>query len=202
MGLCRNRQRRRARCREGGRGGPRSIFFPWVALAVALLSAPLQAAGPYREEEVKAEFLERFAQFIDWPEGSLGDQATPFSICILGSTSLRPYLEEMAHTRKIKDRPIELRQVDASLDIAGCELLWLSAAAEGTLGRVLAKTTGKPVLTVGDTAGFAERGVLINLQRQDSRVGFEINLAQARRSGLHFSSRLLKLGRIVGEVSP
>jgi hypothetical protein len=58
------------------------------------------------------------------------------------------------------------------------------------------------VLTVGDTAGFAERGVLINLQRQDSRLGFEINLAQARRSGLRFSSKLLKLGRIVGEVSP
>lgn len=169
---------------------------------MALLSAPLLAAGPYREEEVKAEFLERFAQFIDWPEGSLGDQAAPFSLCILGRTSLQPYLEEMASSRKIKERPIALREVNDALSIEGCDLLWISTMAEGTLGRVLAKTTGKPVLTVSDTAGFAERGVLINLQLQDNRVGFEINLAQARRSGLHFSSKLLKLGRIVGEVAP
>ena len=57
---------------------------------------------------------------------------------------------------------------------------------------------GDAVLTVADTPGFAERGVMINffITRED-KVRFEANLEEAENSGLRLSSQLLKLATIV-----
>ena len=57
--------------------------------------------------------------------------------------------------------------------------------------------SGKPVLTVGDSQGFAERGVLINLFEESGYLRFDINMAAVQASPLKFSSRLLRLGRQV-----
>ena len=46
--------------------------------------------------------------------------------------------------------------------------------------------------------GFAERGVLINFFVAEKQVRFEINDAAAQSSGLEFSSKLLRVARLVG----
>jgi len=53
------------------------------------------------------------------------------------------------------------------------------------------------VLTVSDSSGFAEKGVVINLYKSGIKTKFEINRNSARESGLKISSKLYKLARIV-----
>jgi len=60
----------------------------------------------------------------------------------------------------------------------------------------------KPILTVGDTTGFAEKGVLINLYQEERLMQFEVNLPAVKRSKLTFSSKLLRLARLVGSPAP
>jgi hypothetical protein len=66
------------------------------------------------------------------------------------------------------------------------------------LAAILRETEGRPVLTIGDTDGFAQAGVILNLYTFDQRVRIEANTTAAARAGLRLSSQLLRLARIVG----
>ncbi|MBZ4423146.1 YfiR family protein [Myxococcus sp. RHSTA-1-4] len=184
--------------------GSQSIlrFIPVLAALVLLPGEAWTEAGGPPEAEVKAEFLERFTRFIDWPQGGFKNPEAPFALCLLGRTPLEPYLARMARTRRIKDRSIQVRTLAGPGEVEGCSLVWISPEAAGSLEQVLERTAGKAILTVGDTEGLAARGAHINLKREGTRLTFDINVAQAKRSGLRFSSQLLQLGNLVGGEAP
>ena len=65
-----------------------------------------------------------------------------------------------------------------------------------------------PVLTIADMTeyntdgeGVPHKGILISLVRQGARIGFEVNLGEAKRAGIKVSSELLKMAKIVGSES-
>jgi hypothetical protein len=174
-----------------------------AVLMLLLTLAPVQAQAPLAPEaEVKAEFVERFTRFIDWPTQQGAAPERPFVLGVLGSNEVGPRLEQLARARGFKQRKVEVRQLTGPEGVDGCDVVWISHAAQGQLAEVLARTSGKPILTLGDTVGFAEQGVLINLRRRAARIVFEINLAEAKKSGLKFSAQLLALGEIVGPRGP
>lgn len=170
--------------------------WPLLALLLALASP---AAAQVPEYEAKSEFLERFTRFIDWPPGSPAEQpGTPFVIGVVGRDPFGRYLDALA-TRTIKGKPVRVRRLSGSTDVAACcHLLFISASEARDLPAILARTAERPVLTVGDTQGYGEAGVLINLVSDGGRIGFEVNDGAVRRSGLKFNSKLLRLARIVG----
>lgn len=169
-------------------------------VAVALLadsSSPCQQTA-YRPALVEAELVERFTEFIDWPPDHLPDTDSPFVLGLLGQNGVGPALEKLARDRTIKRHRVEIRRLEGPEGVEACHAVWIASGADARLAAVLARTSGKPILTMGDTEGFAERGVMINLRRGSERIAFEINLDEARKSGLKLSSRLLALGKIVG----
>ena len=118
-------------------------------------------------------------------------------ICSYGANPFGTYIDEMSTTRRVKGRPIEFRtltQLDASSD---CHILFLPASKRDQAGAVLAHTAGKPILTVAESDGSADRGFLVNFYSSDDNLRFEINDSASRRSGLKISSKLLKLARVV-----
>jgi hypothetical protein len=67
------------------------------------------------------------------------------------------------------------------------------------LSEALEGLNSAPVLTIGDTDGYAQRGIMINMYLEDKRVRFEINAEAARTAGLRISAKLLKLaGKVYG----
>lgn len=174
-----------------------TLGSPVVAVALLADTSSLSQQAAFRPAQVEAELVERFTQFIDWPRDRLTDPEGPFILGLIGRNGVGPALEKMARDRGLKNHRVEIRQLDGPEGVEECHAVWITPAAGAQLGAVLARTSGKPILTLADTEGFAERGVLINLRRESSRVAFEINLDQAKKSGLKFSSRLLALGKIV-----
>ncbi len=190
-----------------GRRGRRRRFLaalgPPIA-AVVLLAGPPAAGQPrtFAPAQVEAEMVERFTQFIDWPENHhLGDPEHPFILGLVGHDDVAPALERIARDRGFKNHRAEVRRLDGPEGVEECHAVWIATAARGQLGAVLARASGKPILTLGDTEGFAGQGVMINLRRGPARVAFEINLDEARKVGLKPSSRLLALGKIVAAQS-
>ena len=55
---------------------------------------------------------------------------------------------------------------------------------------------GAPVLTVGDSTGFATAGGMLGLVRVDRHLAFEANPQEIRAAGLVVSAKVLKLARI------
>lgn len=181
---------------RGTPGGLAAIAF--IALAIALFPSAFAAEEVVPEYQLKAEFMERFTRFIDWPtSSSVNDTQTPFTICVAGEDPFGPYLRNLASAHRIKSKPVIVRQV--TNDVRSCNMLFIGEIDAAEVGETLKKAAEHPILTVGDSPGLAEAGVMINFYRDDDKVRFEINNHAAERSGLHITSKLLKLARVVGE---
>lgn len=175
-----------------------STNYRAIAICMVLLAGVVFVRGEQAPEyEVKAEFLERFTRFIDWPADS--EPGGRFVIGVLGRSPFNGYLERMAAERKIKGRPVEIRYLVDPAQVDACQIVFITASERERLKRILARTATKPILTVGDSDGYATAGVLINFYDAGDTVRFEVNEAAVERSGLHVSSKLLKLARLVAE---
>ncbi|HWS15864.1 MAG TPA: YfiR family protein [Candidatus Methylomirabilis sp.] len=168
-------------------------------LLIATMGMAPVARGetPPDEYHVKAAFLYNFAKFIEWPDekaGSPGD----FPLCVLGSES-DPVLTALdsLQGKTVRGLPLTTRRVATLGEARTCRILFVTSSERPRLPEILSALRGRPVLTVGDTNGFAERGGIINLVKAGNRISFEINTDAAQRAGLTMSSKLLFLGKIV-----
>jgi hypothetical protein len=175
-----------------------------IVLGALLLvaAAPRAAAGSDVEHAVKAEFLERFTHFVRWPAASFATAESPFVVCVVGTNPFGTYLADLIRKRRLQARRAELRSISSLAQLDGCHVVFIAASERRRITSILDHTGGKPILTVGDTVGFARAGVLINLYLEEGHVRFAINIVAVKHSGLKVSSKLFKLARIVEAEPP
>lgn len=175
-------------------------------LLVLLVAAALTAEAPLRaqssksmgEYEIKAAFLYNFARYVEWPAGSLPGGSDAFVVTVLGEDPFGDALDAILRDRTIHDRRLTVRRVARVEDVGESQILFISRSESEDLPRILQRLETAPILTVGETALFAERGGMIGFRRDGERIGFDINVSSTERAGLRVSSQLLKLARIVG----
>jgi hypothetical protein len=164
--------------------------------ALAGLAAAADEASAARfEAPVRAAFLYHFARFVEWPAEPAGRPPRDFTIGILGQDPFGPSLETAVAGKTVGGRPLVVLRT-ASVEAARrCEIVFVGLEGE-ELARALDGLRGAPVLTVGDTDGFVQRGGMVSLARDENHVRLRINSDAARAAGLKVSSRLLSLARI------
>jgi hypothetical protein len=172
-----------------------------VASAALLTPAsPLAAATPPPEEyEVEAAFLYHFAHLVEWPTPPAPGE--PFVIGVVANDAFGDTLEEVLAGKSVRSHPVRVQRftAPAQLDGARVNILFVGGGSDEAMRRVLEPLAGQPVLTVGESPRFAERGGIVGFRVTDEgRVAFDINLQRADHSGLRMSAQLLKLARIVG----
>ena len=170
-----------------------------------LLCAHLGIASPsvptdVSESEVKAALVFRAAKFIDWPSRSFADARTPFVICVVGNADAFRAFEPLGG-RTVNNHPVAVRRVTGdALDLKQCHTAFFSQDATSDTDYALSKLQSLPVLTVGESADFAQRGGILSLLTRDQRVRFTINLSASKQAGLAVSSQLLQLATVVGDT--
>lgn len=147
----------------------------------------------FDEHEVKAVFLANFFKFVEWP-----DRRDDYRLCIYGSDPFGQSIR-ILEGMKIRGRRLEIRMLSSVRTINDCNILFISSSERRRIHSLLEAVRGFPVLTVGDTEGYAQEGVMVNFYIEARKVKFEINLASIRQSRITVSSQLLKLGRMVGD---
>ncbi|MCI0470868.1 MAG: YfiR family protein [Candidatus Aminicenantes bacterium] len=152
------------------------------------------------EYTMKSVFIAGFGRFVTWPEISrMNDKSKPFVLGIIGVNPFGKILENhySALNQTINDKNVEIRYISTLDKIAGCHILFISSSCKSYLTDILAVTSNKPILTIGDTEGFAEQGVLINFYIQRRRIRFEINEALFQKASLKIDSLILREATIV-----
>lgn len=162
------------------------------AWAVAADSGPV--AGEY---QVKAAFVYNFTKFTDWPPGAFSSPRAPIVIGILGEDPFGQTMDDLVRGETVRERPLVVKRLRAGDDLRSCHILFISQSEKERLPAVLSQLKGSPVLSVGDLAGFAEQGGMVNLLLANKTVKIEINQAAAEQAGLQISAKLLKLARLV-----
>ncbi|MFQ5786429.1 MAG: YfiR family protein [Thermodesulfobacteriota bacterium] len=146
---------------------------------------------------VKAGFIYNFTKFIKWPEDAFLHEMDGFLIGVMGSDPFGNILDTLAAKKKVEGRKLVIKRFSSLDEIETCHILFVSSSEKDHLEEILSKLNGPPVLFVGDTPGYAERGVGINFYIQGNKVWIEFNKEALERAGLKISSQLLNVGRII-----
>lgn len=164
---------------------------PWLA-AVLACAAP-HAAAQIDERALKAAYLFNFVQFTQWPI----PPDEPFRLCVLGRTPLDEQLAKLEGKPVLGRLHISVRHVMPREPLNGCHALYVDDSQRAQVDEVLGRLAGSPVLTITDSDGLADRGIMIEIHKREARLGFEVNLKVARQANLIFSARMLKLASYV-----
>jgi YfiR/HmsC-like len=192
--------RRRRDWRDIFRLLARTTITPLLILIFMLASAATSfAADPetLTEYQIKAGFLFNFTRFVEWPEDAFATPTSPIVACVVGATPLTDLLTEVALGKLVNGRALSITRVKPADDFRGCNLLFISEAAERRTAEILVRLRKTHTLTVGETPGFPSAGGMINFSIQDNKVKLEMNLDATTRAGLKANSKLIAVSHLV-----
>jgi hypothetical protein len=183
----------------------RTIAVAIVLSALALIrAAPANAgatdgaaAAPGREYEIKAAFLYNFTKFVDWPAQTFANADAPIVIGVLGDSPCAQALARLVKDRKVNGRTIVVRRIASAAEAKVTQMLFVGSAQEREFAGLEPALHSLPVLTVGESPGFATLGGAIDFVPQGDKIRFEINIDAAEHAGLKISAQLQKLAAVV-----
>jgi hypothetical protein len=167
----------------------RTVVGVLVALTAAMAAAPASAAPEF---QVKADYLYKFAAFVEWPPGRLPQPDSPVNICVVGFDPFGAYLERAIVGEKVGERPLIARRLERAHPDAGCHIAYIAGSRIQSVAEGLEVLRGAPVLTVTDQKMASARGA-IHFVVNRGRVRFHINDTSATANGLVISSKLKQL---------
>ena len=152
----------------------------------------IQDAAP--EADIKAAFLHNFARFAEWPDSHFPRSTEEFRMGVLGSADAADALQKLLKDKRIAGRALKILRGQVPADLKACAMVYVTAPEKDQIPRLLEEFKALPILTVGETEGFAQSGGILNFYIDQNKVKFEINPDAASRAGL-------KVTRLVG-VAP
>ncbi len=163
-----------------------------TALLTAAAVSP--TAQTPSEALVKAALVLKLIRFVEWPRNALGAPGV-VDVCVADNAAVLEALVGSGRPAIATDRTVVVRAVkDSVLD--GCDVVFIGRDSVH-IDTVLRQSLGRPVLTIGETTGFADRGGMVNLVRDGRHLRLEVNRDSLSRSGLVLSSLVLSLARTV-----
>lgn len=175
--------------------------FKRIGLIIFLSFLSIQGFSQASIYVLKAVYLEKFSRFITWPQESLIDNPDePFIIAVIGETPLTENLKQIYEIQEIKNKRVIIKKIKHFNEIQGSHILFIAESEKKNIDQIIAITSQQPILTIGETKGFAEKGVLINFFEKDNKLRFEINETAVLKSPLQMSYYLLNSARIVEPV--
>jgi hypothetical protein len=168
----------------------RVVFYIPIVLGPIITGPVVVAQATTDEYRLKAAFLYRFPQFVEWPSQAVENRPT-VDLCVAEPNPFGTTIDDLVRGESLDGRPLVVRRVDGS-NVSGCHVLYLPSefrARRMTLQRI----ETSPVLTVSDAPEFLDEGGIVQLRLLDNRVRFQINAGAADRAGLRLSAQLLRL---------
>ena len=154
-----------------------------------------QVAGRL-EYNVKAALLCHFLELVEWPSRVSVAEEPTVTIGVLGKNPFGESLSGLSG-KTIAGRRLIVKQLSGTQEAAHCQLVFVSSSEKAQLPEIFKTLTQFPVLTVGETPGFADNGGMINLRVEGTKIWLEINPAAAERVHLILHPKLLKMATLV-----
>lgn len=159
-----------------------------LLVAVTIGSASRVQAAQFSVDAVKAAYLFRFAQYVEWP--SLRADAS-FVIAISGAEDVAVHLERLLPGMSVNGHRALVRRVSRVQELEGVHILYVGADAFNRTRALRTRAAARPILIVTDNERGLDGGGVINFIEVDRNLRFEISLNAADRSGLKINSALL-----------
>jgi len=161
-----------------------------LTAAITLVAgSSFDPASATQEYILKAAFLYRFTDYIDWGNTNTGDD---FTIAVLGRSAITPPLIDIAKEKKAQGKRIVIKEYNDVNDIGACQVVFVSNNYQPGIETVVSKLSDKPILVVAEQPDACAKGADINFLLSENKLKFEININAAAGAGLKISSQLLQ----------
>jgi hypothetical protein len=178
----------------------RAFLAACICFWATLFSTAVQGAETSKEYQVKAVFLFRLAQFVEWPTNAFQDARNPIIIGVLGNDPFGEALDIATRGETAGGRPLVVQRFRRVDEIQSCHILFISRSEAGKVKDIVATFASKPVLTVSDVDGFAPtHDGMIYFMTEQNKVRLRIDPHTAKNAGLVLNSRLLRMAEVVAK---
>jgi len=179
------------------------LLLHWLAAAAVLLAA-VHAERAWAQDfssaeyRIKAAYLCRFGNYVEWPPAAFASADSPFTIGVIGPQAVADEVTVAARGQMASGRPIAVRRLAPGDPVEGLHLLFVARATGARQANALAAVKERPVLTVTEAEAEGDAaGAVVNFVIVDDKVKFDVSLPAAERGGLKVSARLLGVARQV-----
>ena len=174
------------------------ILIMLIFINSNLVFAILANNQTVEEKTLVAAYIERFTRFIEWgPTSEVNKNNTPFIIGVYQDNSLVEIFENTYINQKIKNKNIKVVLIENMNNLKNINILYLPPGKYSNLDNIILICKKESILSVGFSQGLAEKGVIINLYKDNKNLKFEINEKIADEAGLKISYLLLQKAKIV-----
>ena len=179
--------------------GNSALFALFFCLSFHLVSSKAVAQEQVsRAYVIKAGFIYNFTRFVKWPPQSYSyEKNDKYNICVIGDNPFGSILHRLEEKHRLKEHSLEVTLDVSKNELQGCHILFVSFSERFNVEQIVKQAKNLPILTVGDTKGFAQLGLDINLLVVENKVKLEINKQCLDAKEFKVSSELLDLATIV-----
>ncbi len=149
------------------------------------------------ESAIKAAFLYKFSDYIQWPPQVLSDPHAPIVFGVLDADQVAANLRQVVAGHQVNGHPVIVRTLQPGDSPSGIQVLFVGHSDGNAASGALLASTDLPVLTVTDSSDWKGSVSIINFVVVDDKVRFDVSLKSATRSKLKISTRLLSVARHV-----
>ena len=146
------------------------------------------------EYTLKGAFLYNFALFASWPEGAFQEDDSPLVIAVFRDRAVVDTIRDAFQGKVSRGRPVAVKRIDTEV-VDATHLLFVPDSEVEAFYEVQDAFVGRPVLLVGESRDFIERGGVLNFFIENNRVRFEASQQNAEHARVALSSKLLTLAR-------
>ena len=192
--------KKRPRMRSRGAAGLLAASCLIGNLATSTAGAqgnPTATNGTVTEEKVKAAFVVRFLNYVEWPPASFPQADSPYVIGVIGAPDLARELDKSAALTVPGRRPIVIRRIGERDSVSGAHVIFIGNIDRTSVNRWLGLAAQEAALLITEVDSALPRGSMINFRLVEDRVRFEVALEPVDRAGLKLNSRLLTVAMTV-----
>jgi hypothetical protein len=169
-----------------------------IGLFLILLGTVYGASGrSAAKDEAKAHFLYWLAGLVDWPDQAGAASRKPLVIGVIGDDAFASVLDDVVKGRHIRGRHLYVIPASFAENLSRYQIVYVAISEIRHMDDIVAQTADQPILTVTDDDVNVPQGIIMVLKfGSHNRPRPAIDVKAAKRAGLRFSSRLLKLAEI------
>lgn len=146
------------------------------------------------EDILIGAYIERFTRFIEYPVSNKNED---FKLYITGNSDLLSTFQQVFSTQKILGKNVKVYFSNNLNDLKNANLIYISGKESSNLGELIDLANSKSILLVSYAKGFAERGIHINIYKQNRMLRFEININSIKKAGFSVSHLLLSKAKVI-----
>jgi hypothetical protein len=138
-----------------------------------------------QESKIMALYIYNFVRYVEWPVSS---QNGNFVIGVVGESPISDELEKIIVGKKVNNQAVILKKISNTDQATFCHVLFIS---EKYCDKVDGVTNSKNnTLMICERKGVVSKSSAISFIRQDTKIKFEINKENIKKSGLYVNNQL------------